>query len=235
MLWSGATAKSATRSSGSSGSRTERAGWSGRPGSQTSSRWLTSSSSQTEPSRATSNDHGPKATPSWPFGGWEKPTSSGSAWAMIESGVRRWPNRWTPSATGGGTLEVAAAGWTAPPATRASPAARTRAPRTRAGTSRRLVCMTAPLGEGVGWLGGQRQHAGRGWVAEPPAEVGAPAAAALPGDRVRPGLLGHLPQHPGQHQDLDRRHQLPHLLAAVVGAGGGGGQQVDELGDLDGG
>ena len=58
MVWSGATAKSAIPASGSA-SFTDRAGPAGRPDRQTSSRWLTSSSSQIEPSRATSNDQGP--------------------------------------------------------------------------------------------------------------------------------------------------------------------------------
>jgi len=33
---------------------------------------------------------------------------------------------------------------------------------------------------------------------------------------IKPGFDHHLTQHPGQHQDLDRRHLLAHLVAAVV-------------------
>jgi hypothetical protein len=111
MVWSGATAKSAIRSSRSMGNGTLRAGWSGRPGCHTSNWWLTWSSSQMEPSWATSNDHGPLAVLSVPSGGWEKPTWAASAWAATESGVCRWPNRWLPSGTRDGAMVVAAAGW----------------------------------------------------------------------------------------------------------------------------
>jgi hypothetical protein len=58
--------------------------------------------------------------------------------------------------------------------------------------------------------------------------------------RIQPGPFGHLAQHAGQHEDLDRRHLLGELAAAVVelvavvvvGVSGDGGQQVDEVGDL---
>jgi hypothetical protein len=58
--------------------------------------------------------------------------------------------------------------------------------------------------------------------------------------RIQPGPFGHLAQHAGQHEDLDRRHLLGELAAAVVelvavvvvGVSGDGGQQVDQVGDL---
>jgi hypothetical protein len=70
---------------------------------------LTSSSSQIEPSRATSNDHGPNGAPSWPAGGAQKPTSSAPARATIASGARRRPNWWLPSGTSDGLMIVATA------------------------------------------------------------------------------------------------------------------------------
>jgi hypothetical protein len=73
-------------------------------------------------------------------------------------------------------------------------------------------------------------------------QLGAPQAAAIPGGQVRSRPVGHVRQHARQDQDLDARHELAHLAAAVVelvavvvagvSSVGDNRQQVDELGHL---